>query len=85
MDCSCQVPLSMGFSQQEYWSGLPFPPPGDLPRPGIKPATYDINITTILFLYIKDLEFCLKGSSAFIIKSDTSFICGVSLLIENVS
>ena len=29
----------MGFSRQEYWSGLPFPPPGDLPNPGIKPAS----------------------------------------------
>ena len=29
----------MGFSRQEYWSGLPFPPPGDLPDPGIKPAS----------------------------------------------
>ena len=29
-----QAPLSMGFSRQEYWSGLPFPPPGDLPNPG---------------------------------------------------
>ena len=33
-----QTPLSMGFSRQEYWSGLPCPPPGDLPDPGIKPA-----------------------------------------------
>ena len=31
----CQAPLSMGFSRQEYWSGLPFPFPGDLPNPGI--------------------------------------------------
>ena len=31
----CQAPLSMGFSRQEYWSGLPFPPPRDLPDPGI--------------------------------------------------
>ena len=31
-----QVPLSMGFSRQEYWSGLPCPPPGDLPDPGTK-------------------------------------------------
>ena len=31
-----QVPLSLGISSQEYWSGLPFPPPGDLPHPGIK-------------------------------------------------
>ena len=34
-DCY-QAPLSMGFSRQEYWSGLPFPSPGDLPDPGIK-------------------------------------------------
>ena len=33
-----QVPLSMGFSRQESWSGLPCPPPGDIPDPGIKPA-----------------------------------------------
>ena len=32
-----QAPLSMEFSRQEYWSGLPFSPPGDLPDPGIKP------------------------------------------------
>ena len=31
-----QAPLSMGFSKQEYWSGLPFPSPGDLPDPGIE-------------------------------------------------
>ena len=31
-----QAPLSMGFPRQEYWSGLPFPPPGDLPNPGIE-------------------------------------------------
>ena len=33
-----QAPLSMGFSRQEYWSGVPFPSPGDLPDPGIKPG-----------------------------------------------
>ena len=32
---SCQVPLSMAFPRQEYWSGLPVPSPGDLPHPGI--------------------------------------------------
>ena len=36
---ACQVPLSMGFSGQEYWSGLPFPSPGDLPNPGIEPGS----------------------------------------------
>ena len=39
MDCSCQAPLFMGFSSQEYWSGLPFPLPGDLPDPGIEPMS----------------------------------------------
>ena len=34
-----QAPLSIGFSRQEYWSGLPFPPPGHLPNPGIKPTS----------------------------------------------
>ena len=35
----CWAPLSMGFSRQEYWIGLPFPPPGDLSDPGIKPVS----------------------------------------------
>ena len=34
---ACQAPLSMGFPRQEYWNGLPFPPLGDLPNPGIEP------------------------------------------------
>ena len=34
-----QAPPSMGFSRQEYWSGLPFPSPGDLPDPGIEPGS----------------------------------------------
>ena len=34
-----QAPLSTDFPRQEYWGGLPFPPPGDLPDPGIKPAS----------------------------------------------
>ena len=34
-----QAPLSMGFSRQEYWSGLSFPSPGDLPNPGIEPGS----------------------------------------------
>jgi len=34
-----QAPLSVEFPRQEYWSGLPFPPPGDLPDPGIEPTS----------------------------------------------
>ena len=44
-----QAPLSMGFPRQEYWSGLPCPPPGDLPNPGIYsafPAMVDGFLTT---------------------------------------
>ena len=36
---ACQAPLFMEFSRQDYWSELPFPPPGDLPDPGIKPVS----------------------------------------------
>ena len=36
VDCSPPAPLSMGFPRQEYWSGLPFPTPGDLPDQGIE-------------------------------------------------
>ena len=36
---ACQAPLSLRFPRQEYWSGLPFPSPGDLPDPGIKPRS----------------------------------------------
>ena len=36
---ACQAPLFMGFSRKEYWSGLPFPSPGDLPDPGIEPGS----------------------------------------------
>ena len=36
---ACQASLSMEFSRQEHWSGFPFPPPGDLPDPGIEPGS----------------------------------------------
>ena len=36
---ACQAPLSTEFSRQEYWSGLPFPMPGDIPNPGIEPTS----------------------------------------------
>ena len=39
MTIARQAPLSMGFSRQEYWSGLPFPTPGDLPNPEVEPAS----------------------------------------------
>ena len=39
MDFGHQAPLSMGFFRPEYWTGLPFSPPGDLPEPGIEPES----------------------------------------------
>ena len=66
---ACQASLSLGFSRQEYWSGLPFPTPGDLPHPGIEPkspkssalvggffttsATWEALFTLYLALYFK--------------------------------
>jgi len=50
-------PLFMEFSRQEYWSQLPFPPPGDLPDPGIKPASLALTgryFTTQHILYYTD-------------------------------
>ena len=40
MDCSLSAPLSMGFSRLEYWSWLPWPAPGDLPKPGTEPISF---------------------------------------------
>ena len=43
-----QAPLSMGFSRQGYWNGLPFPSPGDLPDPGIKPGSPALQTDSLL-------------------------------------
>ena len=55
MDWAGQAPLSMGFSRQEYWSGLPFPPPADLPDPGIKPASLASPALQVDFLPLSHL------------------------------
>ena len=43
-----QAPPSLGFSRQEYWSGLPFPSPGDLPDPRIKPRSLAMQVDSFL-------------------------------------
>ena len=43
-----QAPLSMGFPRQEYWSGFPFPSPGELPDPGIKPGSPALQADSLL-------------------------------------
>ena len=65
MDCSCQAPLSMGFSRQGYWSGLPCPPPGDLPDPGIKPVSLKVSCMGRWALY----HWRHLGSPVFMVKS----------------
>ena len=42
-----QAPQSMEFSKQEYWSGLPFPSPGDLPNPGIEPGSPALQVDAL--------------------------------------
>ena len=55
-----QAPLSMGFSKQEYWSRVSFPPPGDLPHPGIKPVPlHGRRISIILNIPKKERVFSL--------------------------
>ena len=48
---ACQAPLSMGFSRMEYWSGLPFPSPGDLPNPGIEPRSPALQADSLPMSY----------------------------------
>ena len=45
---ACQAPLSMGFSKQEYWSGLPFPSPGNLSNPAIEPRSPALQADSLL-------------------------------------
>ena len=47
MDCSLQAPLSMGFSRQEYWSGLPCPPPRDLSHPGTESRSPTLTVDSL--------------------------------------
>ena len=44
-----QAPPPMGFSRQEYWNGLPFPSPGDLPNPGIEPGSLALRADCLLY------------------------------------
>ena len=66
-----QAPLSMGFSRQESWSGLPFPSPGDLPDPGFEPGSPALQM--------ESLPSDLRGKPAFKYVSD-----GASLVAQQV-
>ena len=68
---ACQTSLSMGFSRQEYWSGLPFPSPGELPGPGIEPrspalqACYRVLWLNSLCLFISTILLYMSLFSLF--------------------
>ena len=44
---ACKAPLAMGFSRQEYWSGLPVPSPEDLPDPGTEPGSPELQVDSL--------------------------------------
>ena len=67
---SHQAPLSMGFSRQEYWDGLPCPPPGDLPNPGIEPISPALQVDS---LPLSHQESPLKSSVLLLSELDLPF------------
>ena len=69
----CQAPLSMGFSRQEYWSRLPFPPPEDLPDPEIEPH---VSGSRILYQRVTWEAFSMHSTLFF----KTLFVLGYSRL-----
>ena len=61
---ACQAPLSMGFSRQEYWSGLPIPSPGDLSDPAIEPGSPLLQADSLLFALVGMVLKHIKYSSS---------------------
>ena len=56
---ACQAPLSMGFPRQEYWSGLLFPSPGDLPNPGMEQHLLHWQVDSLPLSHQESLSFML--------------------------
>ena len=63
-----QAPLCMGFSRQEYWSGLPFPSPGDFPHPGIEPGSPALQADALpeamKILNVNAVKICLNPTTS---------------------
>ena len=81
-----QAPLSMRFSQKEYWSGLPLPPPGDLPNPGIEPVSLSVSCNGRWVLYHRRHLRSLSKSTHFCIynRSPTRTYCGAQETLLNI-
>ena len=58
LDYSRQAPLSIGIFQEKYWSGLPFPPPGDLPDPGTEPKSLMSPALQVDSLFMAAVTIC---------------------------
>ena len=75
---ACQAPLSMGFCRQEYWSGLPCPPPGDLPDPGIKsmsPVSPAFQADSLpLSHLLRDLPYYISTSVLILISKENKIL-----------
>ena len=73
---TCQAPLSMGFSRQEYWSGLPFPSPGNLPNPGIEPRYPALQVDSGILVTNNDFLWVLQTlHSLLLIYFNSSLLC----------
>ena len=82
---ACQTPLSMGFCRQEYWSGLPFPFPGDLHNPGIEPGYPTLQADSLLTeLWVNPLTILFKIGLAIQgpLKFNMNFRVGFSVLSQ---
>ena len=79
---------SMGFPRQEYWSGLPFPSPGDLPDPGIKPGSPTLQADSYHLSHQRSLcflrgEHMWKGSAAILLKNKATL--SVVFMLPNIT
>ena len=85
---ACQAPLSMRFSRQEYWSGLPHPPPGDLPDPEIEPASlrllhWQAGSLALVPPGKPNFPFTLRKKYSFIYYPDFPPICTVTNILSS--
>ena len=76
---ACQAPLSIGFSRQEYGSGLPFPPPGDLPNPGTECISF-VSCMGGGFFYADPLGKPIDSSVCMLIRAPDLFLPTMSPL-----
>ena len=82
----CQVPLFMGFSRQEYWSGLPCPPSRDLPDPGIKPESLvapALQADSLLLSHQGNPVFHVPGAEPPTKRSYASLALALSTFLDN--